>query len=565
MNSFTTFSSIPYVRPDIGVYIRRTSALLRSIASGKDYEKAREAFGQLLTLSDELNTALAVVTIRNSLDTADPRWEAETDFFNGVAGRLMVQSGKIARVLISCPHRARLEEEFGGHYFRLLTADDSVSGRAAARPTVCENRLKTEYQKTVSGATALFRGERCNFSALAAHMYSADRDERREAAAAWSELYRSVSGKLDSIFDRLLAARRRIARRLGFDRYISLAYAANHHLDYTPEDVAAFRGQVREHIVPLAAELYEQQRREIGVGKLYFYDENFTSPAGAPRVRTDPAQIVASAAEMFRELSPECGEMFDFLRCHGLFDLETRPGKGPGGYCITLPSYGAPFIFSNFNGTADDIDTLTHESGHALEYYLAGKNGLLPAYREPTNDIAEVHSMAMEYLTLPYMERFFGEDADRYRAAKLREAVKCIPYLTAVDEFQARVYERLDKNGKCPADERRSIWQDIESVYLPWRDYGDSEFLSGGGFWMQKEHIFLYPFYYVDYALAQMGALELMLRARHDRDAALNDYLALVRAGGSLPYRPLLALAGLSDPFSPGTVRDIAQKLRGLL
>ena len=253
---------------------------------------------------------------------------------------------------------------------------------------------------------------------------------------------------------------------------------------------------------------------------------------------------------MYRELSPETGEFFAFMMKYDLFDLETKPGKRPGGYCTSLPSFKAPFIFSNFNGTAADMGVLRHEAGHAFEGYTAGRLMPLPELAHSTSEINEIHSMAMEHFTYPWMHLFFGEKTDMYFYDHLWGAVNVIPYMCCVDELQHRVYD----NPSMTAMERRAVWRELEREYMPWRDYDGNEFLEGGGFWMQKQHIFLYPFYYIEYALAQICAFQFYLRMLDDQPAAWADYLRLCRAGGSRGYFELLKIGNLENPFAEGTV-----------
>jgi M3 family oligoendopeptidase len=249
-------------------------------------------------------------------------------------------------------------------------------------------------------------------------------------------------------------------------------------------------------------------------------------------------------------MSKETGEFFDFMCEHELFDLQTKPAKHMGGYCTFIEEYKAPFIFSNFNGTSADVDVLTHEAGHAFQAYTAAKRVTLSSQIWSTNEISEIHSMTMEHFAYPYMDKFFGKNADKYRYAHLSEAFKTVPYLCLVDHFQHEVFAHdYDAKGL------RACWHKLEKIYLPWRDYDSNKFLEEGGFWMQKQHIFLYPFYYIDYALAQMGAFEYYTRYKENPEKAWKDYYNLCKAGGSESYFKLLSLGNLSNPFEKGSVK----------
>ena len=184
----------------------------------------------------------------------------------------------------------------------------------------------------------------------------------------------------------------------------------------------------------------------------------------------------------------------------------------------------------------------------------------LKRYCWPTSEVCEIHSMTMEHFTYPWMDSFFGENAEKYRRAHLMSALEVVPYMCCVDEFQHRVYaENLDAAG------RRRVWRELEKAYMPWRDYDGNDFLENGGFWMQKQHIFLYPFYYIDYALAQTCAFQLYGRMKSAPNDAWQDYLSLCRAGGSMGYFDLLKLAHLESPFSAGCVEKVVKIVTGTL
>ena len=386
-----------------------------------------------------------------------------------------------------------------------------------------------------------------------------------EAATKIAEQRKEISGEpknLEEQYAKLCQLRRTEAEKLGFDSYIDMIYLSRHRFDYTAADIEKFRDAVAKYVVPAAVKIREAQRERLGVEKLEYYDESLLFPGGNSTPDKDTQGMIDAAQKMYRELSPETGEFFDFMVEHGLFDLETRAGKHLGGYCTQLMKYKAPFIFSNFNGSSADTEVLTHEAGHAFEGYVASRVQELMEYRHSTSEINEIHSMGMEFFTDPWYNLFYPEgEGDRYRFEHLSKSLEVITYLVSVDEFQHRVFE-----GEQPdAAGLRKIWKDIEQKYLPWRSYDGNEFLESGGFWMQKQHIFMYPFYYVDYALAAMCALQFFLRMRKDRDEAWSAYLKLCRLGGSLGYFDLLEAVGLNNPFREETVRDVVSGVQEVI
>lgn len=552
------FSETVYKRPDFVAVKKSIKLALKKVKKADSAAEVAEALKQNAETMQNAETAYVTASIRNTMDTTDPFYDGEMQYYNKALPSLMPLSKKLNDAVLASPHVEGLKELFGVQIINLYRADSLVQSSRIVPCLISEGKVCTEYSKTAAGCSTDFRGENCNFYGLMRHMSSPDRVERKEAFLAWADMYKGISDKLDRQYDKLIRLRTKMAKKLGYSSYTPLAYLQRRRFDYTQQDVAAFREQVRTEITPLVAQMRAEQAKRIGVEKLYYYDEELMFPDGNAVPMGSKDGMLEAASRMYRELSPETGEFFDFMTRHELFDLETRPGKHMGGYCTFLAKYKAPFIFSNFNGTSADVDVLTHEAGHAFEAYTASRIQPLDEYYSSTSEINEIHSMAMELFTHPWMDKFFGQNADKYRFAHLSGCISVIPYLTCVDEFQHGVYASPDMTAK----QRRELWRSIERKYMPWRDYDGVEFLEEGGFWMQKQHIFLYPFYYIDYALAQLGALELYNRMNTDREAAWNDYMALCRAGGSKPYLELLKLAHLSSPFAPDTVHKILEPLK---
>lgn len=546
------FSELEYVRPDTGAFKKRLGELIKQLKTAANYADAKSTYFEAQALLEDFETQYSLAYIRNTLNTADEFYEDEIAFFNKALPMLAPLQKKLCRAMLETVYRPDFEIEYGTQMFELYEADERLQSILIAPELIIEANLETRYSKLVASAACDFEGERCNLYGLMRHMQSPKRSVRKAAAAEWSRLYSERARELDAIFDKLVNVRARMAKRLGFKDYAELAYLKRHRFDYGPEDVAAFRAQIVSQVVPLCAKLRELQAARLGVGKLRFYDETIMFKNGNPAPSGDAAELIKAAETLYRALGPETDEFFAYMRKNGLFDLETREGKHLGGYCTTLPSYKSPFIFSNFNGTCADVDVLTHECGHAFQYYLASRAQPISVYHSSTSEINEIHSGAMEFFAYPWLEGFFGERREDYAYEHLCEALFSLPYIAAVDEFQHRVYSA---EPLLTADGRRELWRELEQKYLPWRDYGDDEFLSGGGFWMQKQHIFLYPFYYIDYALAYACVFQLCGRMKAGFKAAWGDYLELCREGGGMGYLELLRSCSLESPFAEGSVK----------
>lgn len=544
------FKDLKYTRPDFKLSKKEMLKLLKQFKKAESYEEAKKILLTMEELQNKAGTSMVLANIRSTIDTSDKFYEEEMKYINKESAKMMSLSQKATKLQLNSKFRKDFDKEFGPLMNKDAEQQLRLMSTKIIPEMIKESNLCQEYSKTAASCKTEFRGEECNLYGLLKHMQSTDRAERKEAFEAWAKLYEKASETLDKQFDALVKLRMKKAKKLKFNGYTEMAYVERQRYDYNAKDVESFRKQVREVIVPACEKLYEAQRQRLGVDKLHYYDEQLVFPEGNAIPQGTKDELVEKARQMYRELSKETGEYFDFMVEHELFDLETKPNKHLGGYCTFIPEYKAPFIFSNFNGTSADVDVLTHEAGHAFEAYTSSRIQTFGDMVFSTSEINEIHSMTMEMLTYPWMDKFFGENADKYRYAHLSETIKTIPYLVAVDEFQHRVYEKPDMT----AMERRKVWHEIETIYLPWRDYDGNEFLEQGGFWMQKQHIFLYPFYYVDYALAQIEAFELYGRSLQNREEAWADYLRLCQAGGSKGYFELLEVAHLHNPFKAGSV-----------
>lgn len=551
------FCEMQYVRPDGEALLQKIREATMQLRDSGDFETAKTIFWSVQEEATHFETMSSLAYVRNTINTKDAFYEKEMEYLFGIQPRLNVEMKAFHEILLASAFLADFEKELGELYIQQIKADIRLTDACNVELQVKESMLKQEYSKTAAAPTTQFHGEELNFYGLLKKMQSDDRPIRKEAMEAWAALYESISEKLDSIYTELMKLRLQMAENLGFSSYEEMVFLKMGRYTYTPEDLAVFRRQVCEHVVPICEKLFENQRQRLGIDTLHYYDESIVFPDGNAMPIGTTQELLEKAGKMYREISKETGDFFDFMLAYDLFDLETRNGKQQGGYCTTFPDYKAPFIFSNFNGTDADIDVLTHEAGHSFEAYEAMRRIPLTEQTFSTSEVAEIHSMSMEFFTYPWMELFFGEHAEKYRKSHLWDALECVPYMACVDEFQHRVYEEK----LFDAMERRKVWSELEKKYMPWRDYDGNAFLENGGFWMQKQHIFMEPFYYIDYALARFGSLEYYGHMMQDYQSAWEDYYHLCCAGGSRSYPELLKIGNLSSPLEEGTVKKILDSI----
>ena len=523
------FSEYRYERPDVKAFEQKFKEQLNAFTSASTYEEQDEAMTRINKLRSEMDTLSQLVYIRHSIDTNDEFYKAEQDFFDENGPVIQEYITDYYRALVDSKFRAQLEDKWGRQLFQLAELSLKTFSPEIIEDLQQENKLTTEYAKLIASAKIQFEGEERTLSQLIPFQQSTDRDMRKRAMEASSGFMAENEATFDRIYDDLVKVRTKIAKKLGFNNYVELGYARMARTDYNAEMVANFRNQVLEHIVPVASKLKERQQKRIDVDQLLYYDENFSFKSGMPRRRAtridreqrreDVRGIVSGNS---RVLHLHAGERPYGPGC--------QKGKQSGGYCTYISEYGAPFIFSNFNGTSGDIDVLTHEAGHAFQVYES-RGFEVPEYGFPTYEACEIHSMSMEFFTWPWMDRFFEDEADKYRFDHLASGLIFIPYGVTVDEFQHFVYENPDAT---PA-ERKQAWREIERKYLPHRNYDDNAYLEQGGFWHKQGHIFNSPFYYIDYTLAQICAFQFWKKMHEDQSAAWADYLHLCRQGEANP------------------------------
>ncbi len=556
----TTFENFTYSRPEIQPITQEFDQLLSTFEQATDPEAQIRALQRINALRKRFSSMYSLCYVRHTADTRDAFYEAENRYFDETLPAFEALNDRLYRALLASPFRLALEAHFGAHLFTLAELALRTFKPEILSDLQAENTLSSDYTRLKATAIIEFDGQTYNLSSLTPLEQSDNRDTRRRAAAARWAFFAQNAARFDEIFDRMVHTRHTIAQKLGASNFITIGYARMRRSDYTPEMVAAFRRQIREYIVPIASELYERQRRRLQLERLYYYDEDYLFPSGNPKPIGSPQDIVNSAAQMYRELSPETDAFFQHMLQAHLLDLVNRDGKATGGYCTYIPAYEAPFIFSNFNGTSGDVDVLTHEAGHAFQVW-SSRHLDLDEYYWPSSEAAEIHSMSMEFFAWPWMHLFFGDQAEKYRFMHLTSALRFLPYAAAVDEFQHIIYE----NPTLAPDERKNTWRQLEAVYLPHRDYDDNTFLQAGGFWQKQSHIYNSPFYYIDYALAQICAFQFWKRSREDRANAWADYVRLCRAGGSQSFLGLVQLAGLRSPFDDGCVPSVIGEIRRYL
>ena len=553
------FSDVTAPTPNLDTLAISIGELEASVSGADSVKLCLAAVRAWDAIRREVETYSSLVGLRFQQDTADPDRKREREAWDEAEPRWTELEVAVKRALLAHPRRAEIEAEVGAQAFALWESDVLAFDPAIKGDLAREAKLGAEYVELLASAELAFDGEVLNLSSISKHRQGPDRAVRHAAEDVFWAWHAAHGAELDRIFDDLVQLRTRMAAQLGFDDFTGLGYRRMCRVDYDRADVDGLRAAVREHVVPFASELRRRQAGALGLDRLMAWDEPVHDLAGNPTPAGDHDWMLARAGEMFDAMG-DLGPFFRRMQSGGFLDLADRKGKAGGGFCTSFPTEGMPFVFANFNGTKGDVEVFSHEMGHAFQCYES-RNLPLTDYLWPTYESAEIHSMSLEFLTWPHMERFFGGDADRFRRMHLAEALLFLPYGTAVDHFQHEIYAHPTMS---PA-ERHDLWRSMERAYLPWRDWGDLAYPAKGGRWQHQRHIYLKPFYYIDYVLAQTCALQFWVRSEQDRDAAMADYVALCRRGGEAPFRGLVASAGLTSPFEDGCLAEVVDAARAAL
>ena len=552
------FSEMTYTRPYIDALLARCKELAARAAAAPDGEALVKLYYEQSEAFAEYNTASQLANIHYTCDTRDAYWKAEQDFFDANGPAVTNASVEISRAFLANPHVDALTKAFGttcvaGMKNAVLGMDDRTVELQQQF-----NALVSKYQQVYGGALVELDGKQLTIPQLGPYKENLDPAVRRAAYEAEAGYFDAHRAELDELYGQIVQNLNQQAKVLGYKDYSELSYVRMNRIGYGAKEIKAFRDQVANDVVPLLQKVMAMRAKRTGIEHPAFTDLPVMFKDGNPKPIPGYKARMDAARTMYHELSPETAKFIDFMQDNELFDVESRPGKMSGGYMTSLPSYKAPFIFANWNNTSGDVDVLTHECGHAFEGYVAERDPHVPADLEcPGMESAEIHSMAMEFLTAPWHHLLFGKDTDKYALLHAEDSFVFLAYGCEVDEFQHIMYQNPD----LTPDQRNAEWLKLEKKYRPWVDFDNLPFYGRGAGWQRQLHIYECPFYYIDYCLSTMAALQFFLLSLTDHKDAWERYLRLVRRAGLASYTELLETAGLKVPFEDGSIKGIAQQM----
>jgi oligoendopeptidase F len=423
-------------------------------------------------------------------------------------------------------------------------------------------KLNNEYDKIWGEMMISFRDGQYTPQQMARFSEDPDRPTRREAWEAQTARELRDRERIEAIFDQMLPLRERMARNAGLSDFRAYIWKDYKRFDYTPEDCLRFADAIAATCVPVVNELNAQRGKDLGINRLRPWDLD-VDPKGRPPLRPfaeDQVQLfVDKTRTIFDRLSPELAGDFDQLSRHHNLDLASRKGKQPGGYQCSLEESQQPFIFMNAAGMHHDVQTLLHEGGHAFHYQASAAWEPLVFLRSAPIEFCEVASMSMELLGSEHFDVFYPDPAEaaRARRAQIEGIIRFLPWMTTIDSFQHWIYTHPGHTRP----QRTAEWLRLMDRFMGGVDWSGHE-AAREAFWQHKLHLFHVPFYYVEYGIAQLGALQLWMKAKEDPRRALANYRAALALGGTRPLPELFAAAGIHFDFSERTLRPLIAALR---
>lgn len=546
------FEEMPLRCPNVSRIEAKIRVLTDYLENAQTKEDAIKAVNKYFKIQNEVNTDFTIISINFTLNTQDPKIKKYNDTIDEISPIVNNYFKKFEEAMVKSKFRQDLENKFGKLLFVQIENGFKCFDEKIIPLLQEENKLVSDYQALLASAKIEYKGETLNLSQIGKYMSDKDPEVRVESAKLYYGFLSEHDEEIGTIYDKLVKLRDKMAKELGYSNYIEFGYLRLGRVDYNAQMVAGYREQIKRDVVPVVYKLRKNQAKRLGYKNPIFLDYNLFFEDGNAKPAGDTKYLVDCAQQMYNEMGTESGEFFKFMVDNHLMDLDAKAGKAGGGYMTFIPRYKSPFIFANSNGTSSDVDTLTHEVGHAFQGYLC-RNVKIPNYQMPTLEACEIDSMSMEFFAYPWMNLFFKDGADKYRFAHLDGAISFLPYGAEVDEFQHFVYEHPELTHK----ERCAKWAELEKVYRPWLNFKGFEYLENGGWWVRQSHIFASPFYYIDYTLAQVLALQFKCEMDKNRERAWKKYIKLLKMGGKYPFLTLVEKDHLRNPFVDGNVKKV--------
>lgn len=502
--------------------------------------------------------------IKMTCDTTDEALRKSFEYFaREIEPKIAPYNDRLNRKLLDTPALKQLDERKYFVYLRAVKREVEIF-REENIPPLSELQVEQQQFGAISGAmTVKVKDQEYTLQQAANFLKNTDRSLRQEVYEKITSRRLEDKEKLDELYDKLIGLRQQVAVNSGFKNYRDYAFAAMGRFDYTPEDCIRFHEAIETELVPVLRKQAEKRREALGLDTLKPWDTDVdVTGKSALKPFQGGTELTHKTIACFSRLDPYLGDCIRTMQQKGLLDLESRKGKAPGGYNYPLSETGMPFIFMNSADSMRDLTTMVHEGGHAVHTFLSAHLEL-NAFKHLTAEIAELASMSMELISMQYWDEFFREEADLYRARheQLLDSLKTLPWVAVIDCFQHWIYTHPGHTSL----ERRQAWDEIfgrfGAGFVDWEGYEEAkEYL-----WQKQLHLYEVPFYYIEYAIAQLGAFAVWKNFLDDPRKALKDYKSALQLGYTRPIGEIYQTAGIRFDFSREYIGSLARFISGQL
>ena len=536
-----------------------TELLARKIQSATE-------LGQWLKDRSEIEAALeedfAWRYIRMTCDTSDEKLLADFQFFaTEIEPKIAPLNNDLNKKFIESEFSEKLDKD---KYFVYTRGIKKALELFREENIPLQTQIQVEQQKyqAITGAMSVtLHDKEYTLEQAAVFLKDTDRNKRQEAWEAITARRLQDREKLDELFNGLLKLRHQVALNAGFENFRDYMFQALGRFDYTPHDCYKFHEAIEKEIVPILRDQAKIRREALGLEELKPWDMDVDiSSKPALKPFNSGEELIEKSIKCFQSLNPYIGERLEIMKANGFFDVESRKGKAPGGYNYPLAESGAPFIFMNSAGTFRDLTTMVHEGGHAVHTFITADLELND-FKHLPSEVAELASMSMELISMDKWEVFFDNPEDLKRAKKdqLKDVLKTLPWVAVVDQFQHWIYTNPEHTSAERGEAWKQIFEPFGNNFAGWNEHPDA--LTN--LWQKQLHIFEVPFYYVEYGIAQLGAIAIWKNYKNDPEKALSKYLEALKLGYTKTIKEIYETAGVEFNFSASYVKELAEFVKG--
>jgi len=546
------FNEIKYERSNYEETKIKVKQLTNSLKEAENKDQFLEIFKEINLIHLQIEQCADYADISNMRNDTDEFYQKEMDYWNEFKPKFDLLFMEVYELCIHSPFKEELKGIIPDNFFHSIEYKAKISSENILKLQKKDNKLKSAYKKVLNKKTPFKDGE-YNLSYIVSFFSSADRNERKEAHDAYNDFFLNNQNDLDTIFHEMINNRNEIAHMLGFNNYSEMSILSQRRFGYDYKDIKKFRDNIKKYISSIASEIKEMQKKELGLDSLEYYDTIFYKEP--PTLLYTGKDLLIKMKDIFSSVSSELGDFYSEMLDNDYVDLVNRDHKLNFAITNYLTLDAMPVITGNFKNKYTDLTTLTHEVGHSFQKYIAGiedkKYIVSPLLKYPTFEIAEMFSFSMELICLPHIKNLFSnEDYKKFVFLKMKDLITTMPYIAVVDEFQEQIYSKEN----ITVQEIKSTWLELCNDYGLKTDNIGHLNLENGNYFYRQNHIFLDPFYYIDYAISYFGAFGIWQRCADNLDA----FKEMAAVASYYPLCELVDKFNIANPFDDASVRDLA-------